>query len=86
MGLRWPVERTSSWLSNFDNNEAEREVRMVKVQQKISGGLRTKTGAAAWLAVRSYVATVIKNGVNPLAALQRLTVADPWMPPAPDIS
>ena len=86
MGLRWPVERTSSWLSNFDNNEAEREVRMVKVQQKISGGLRTKTGAAAWLAVRSYLATVIKNGVNPLAALQRLTVADPWMPPAPDIS
>lgn len=68
----------------FDNNEAERQVRMVKVQQKISGGFRTKTGATAWLAVRSYLATVMKNGVNPLAALQHLMVADPWMPTAPD--
>ena len=68
----------------FDNNEAERQVRMVKVQQKISGGFRTKTGATAWLALRSYLATAIKNGVNPLEALQRLTVADPWMPTAPD--
>lgn len=68
----------------FDNNEAERQVRMVKVQQKISGGFRTKTGATAWLAVRSYLATVMKNGVNPLAALQHLMAADPWMPTAPD--
>jgi len=71
---------------SFDNNEAERQVRMVKVQQKISGGFRTKAGATAWLAVRSYVATVMKNGVNPLAALQRLMVGDPWMPSAPDSS
>lgn len=68
----------------FDNNEAERQVRMVKVQQKISGGFRTKAGATAWLAVRSYLATVMKNGENPLGALQRLMVADPWMPPIPD--
>jgi transposase len=66
---------------SFDNNEAERQVRMVKVQQKVSGGFRTKAGAAAWLAVRSYLATVMKNGVNPLGALQRLMMADPWMPP-----
>lgn len=68
----------------FDNNEAERQVRMVKVQQKISGGFRTEDGATAWLAVRSYLATVMKNGVNSLAALQRLMIKDPWMPPAPD--
>jgi hypothetical protein len=68
----------------FDNNEAERQVRMVKVQQKVSGGFRTKAGATAWLAVRSYLATVMKNGVNPLGALQRLMVADPWMPPVAD--
>ncbi len=68
----------------FDNNEAERQVRMVKVQQKISGGFRTKAGATAWIAVRSYLATVMKNGVNPLGALQRLMVGDPWMPAAPD--
>lgn len=71
---------------SFDNNEAERQVRMVKVQQKISGGFRTKAGATAWLAVRSYLATVMKNGVNPLGALQCLMVGDPWMPPAPDSS
>lgn len=71
---------------SFDNNEAERQVRMVKVQQKISGGFRTKAGATAWLAVRSYLATVMKNAVNPLGALQRLMVGDPWMPPAPDTS
>jgi len=68
----------------FDNNEAERQVRMVKVPQKISGGFRTEAGASAWLAVRSYLATVMKNGVNPLGALQRLMVADPWMPPIAD--
>jgi transposase len=69
---------------SFDNNEAERQVRMVKVQQKISGGFRTKAGATAWLAVRSYLATVMKNGENPLGALRRLMVADPWMPPVAD--
>jgi hypothetical protein len=69
---------------SFDNYEAERQVRMVKVQQKISGGFRTKAGATAWLAVRSYLATVMKNGENPLGALRRLMVADPWMPPVAD--
>lgn len=53
----------------------------VKVQQKISGGFRATTGATAWLAVRSYLVTVMKNGKNPLEALQRLMVSDPWMPP-----
>ena len=51
---------------------------------KVSGGFRTKAGATAWLAVRSYIATVMKNGENRLGALQRLMVADPWMPTAPD--
>jgi transposase len=63
----------------FDNNEAERQVRMVKVQEKISGGFRSSAGATAWLALRSYLATVMKNGVNPLGALQQLMMADPWM-------
>jgi hypothetical protein len=75
---------TTDFRVSFDNNEAERQVRMVKVQQKVSGGFRTKAGATAWLAVRSYLATVMKNGQNPLGALQRLMVADPWMPPVAD--
>ena len=75
---------TTDFRVSFDNYEAERQVRMVKVQQKISGGFRTKAGATAWLAVRSYLATVMKNGQNPLGALRRLMVADPWMPPVAD--
>jgi transposase len=67
----------------FDNNEAERSVRMVRVQQKISGGFRSVEGARSWLRVRSYVATAIKQGMNPLDALVRLTADDPWMPDSP---
>jgi transposase len=67
----------------FDNNEAERSVRMVRVQQKISGGFRSTDGARSWLRVRSYVATAIKQGVNPLDALVRLTAGDAWMPASP---
>jgi transposase len=66
------------------NNLAERDIRMVKLQQKISGCWRTLDGAQAFLTVRSYVSTVRKHGVNPLAALRRLFEGDPWMPaPAP---
>jgi transposase len=66
------------------NNLAERDIRMVKLQQKISGCWRTPTGAQAFLTVRSYVATARKHGVNPLAALRRLFEGNPWMPaPAP---
>lgn len=66
------------------NNLAERDIRMVKLQQKISGCWRTLDGAQAFLTVRSYVATARKHGVNPLVALRRLFEGDPWMPaPAP---
>jgi hypothetical protein len=61
-----------------------RDIRMVKLQQKISGCWRTLDGAQAFLTVRSYVATARKHGINPLAALRRLFQGDPWLPtPAP---
>jgi transposase len=62
------------------NNLAERDIRMVKLQQKISGCWRTLDGAQAFLTVRSYVATARKHGINPLAALRRLFEGDPWIP------
>jgi transposase len=64
----------------FDNNAAEREVRMVKVRQKISGSLRTLTGAQHFCAIRSYLATATKHGLNQLDALIQLTSGQPWIP------
>jgi transposase len=62
------------------NNLAERDIRMVKLQQKISGCWRTLDGAQAFLTVRSYVATARKHGINLLVVLRRLFEGDPWMP------
>jgi transposase len=64
----------------FDNNQAERDLRMVKLQQKISGCWRTLAGAPAFLTVRSYIATARKQGRNPLDALRRLFDGHPWLP------
>jgi transposase len=64
----------------FDNNQAERDLRMVKLQQKISGCWRTLDGAQAFLTVRSYVSTARKHEVNPLHALRQLFQGSPWLP------
>jgi hypothetical protein len=64
----------------FDNNQAERDLRMVKLQQKISGCWRTLAGAEAFLAVRSYLSTARKHGRNPLDVLRRLFEGKPWLP------
>jgi transposase/uncharacterized coiled-coil protein SlyX len=64
----------------FDNNQAERDLRMVKLQQKISGCWRTLAGAAAFLALRSYLSTARKHGMNPLAVLHQLFQGHPWLP------
>jgi transposase len=64
----------------FDNNAAEREIRMVKVRQKVPGCLRTLTGAQQFTAIRSYLATTAKNGLGLLHALTELAHGRPWLP------
>jgi transposase len=64
----------------FDNNQAERDVRMVKLQQKISGTWRSADGAKAFLAVRSYLSTAGKQGQQALAVLRELFTGRPWIP------
>lgn len=66
----------------FDNNQAERDVRMVKLQQKISGGWRSHTGATAFLTVRSYLSTASKHRQHALTVLRDLFTGQPWTPPA----
>jgi transposase len=65
----------------FDNNQAERDLRMVKLQQKISGCWRTPAGAEAFLALRSYLSTARKHGRNPLDVLGQLFGGQAWLPP-----
>jgi transposase len=64
----------------FDNNLAERDIRMVKLRQKISGGLRTWTGAETFCAIRSYLSTAHKQGMNTLEALTQLHAGQAWLP------
>ncbi|MGO9977567.1 MAG: IS66 family transposase [Solirubrobacteraceae bacterium] len=65
----------------FTNNLAEQDIRMAKLQLKISGCWRTDTGAQRYLTIRSYLQTARKHGISPLAILQQLTAGQPWMPP-----
>ncbi len=64
----------------FDNNAAEREIRMVRLREKVSGCLRTLVGAEDFAVVRSYLATATKHGMEFLHVLAELVQGRPWMP------
>jgi len=61
----------------FTNNQAEQDVRMIKVQQKISGTFRTEDGAKQFARLRGYVSTMRKQGQAVFEAVQALAIAQP---------
>jgi transposase len=67
----------------FTNNGAERDLRMEKTKQKVSGCFRTLHGARVFARIRSYISTCRKQGRNILEDLQRAIVGKPFMPASP---
>lgn len=61
----------------FDNNGSERDLRMIKLQQKTSGCFRTEDGARVFCRVRSYLSTARKQGHSLLHALERVLAGKP---------
>jgi transposase len=65
-----------------DNNGSERDIRMIKLRQKVSGCQRTLTGAKQFCAIRSYLSTAAKHGMHFFDALVMLANGRPWTPAA----
>lgn len=68
---------TKNFLVPFDNNQAERDLRMIKAKTKISGCFRTKNGAQEYLDIMSYVSTAKKLGSNAYEAIKNAVIGTP---------
>jgi len=64
----------------FDNNLAERDIRMIKVKQKVSGRHRSEQGAKHFCRIRGYISTTRKNNLNIWDSLKSVFLGNPIMP------
>jgi len=64
----------------FDNSQSERDIRMVKVQQKISGTFRSINGAKTFCRIRGYISTARKNSLSVIDAIQSAFEGNPFTP------
>ena len=71
---------TRDWRVPAENNGSERDIRMIKLRQKVSGCLRTLTGAKQFCAIRSYLSTAAKHGRTVFDTLVMLAEGQPCMP------
>lgn len=69
----------------FDNNLSERDLRMMKLRQKISGTFRNFEALEDFCRIRSYIATARKNGLKALEALHRVLLGKPFVPTVPTV-
>ena len=61
----------------FNNNQAERDIHMVKTKTKVSGCFRSKDGATAYLKIMSYIGTAEKRGMNAYTAIVNAMSGNP---------
>lgn len=64
----------------FDNNKAERDVRMTKVQQKISGTFRSEQGAKTFCRIRGFISTIKKHSLSVMKGIEAALEGKPFLP------